>query len=275
MLFFATPRKRWQAWFVTATVVAFGSALIVAGFASIPAGWSWNTVSIPVGVFFCTGGLVMYSWHLAKPQPVLVEMRPGQAIIPIWRTYLHGALTITAAMLLVAVWGLGTALLLESIWWPWLLAVAIALPGAVRVFRSIRDSPTLVLSPHGIRYRGPGINRYLDWSDIRSLEVDEGRFGRIIRVVGSPLAPSYQHAKRYRVPPYESTIPDRTMEVSAHGPREDDLIRVILPVLRECLRNPRVRTEIGTPAFQSRLDSAARLAEVDSADTNTNPHESQ
>lgn len=262
MIFFTSPRKRWQAWFVATTVIVFGSALIVGGIASIFVGWSWNTMAIPVGVFLCTGGLIMYSWHLASPKPLVVQQQPGRTSIAIWRTYLYGALASNTTMSLIPIWGLVTAIVLSSVWWPWLLAVAVTVPMVSRVLQSIRDQPAIVLSPEGISYHGPGIDRYLAWNDMLALEVDEGRFGRIIRVIGKPISPSYRHSKRYRVPPFESGVPERTMEISAHGPREEDLITVALPILRDYLAHPTARTEIGT---RSAVDRWATVA--DSMDT--------
>lgn len=226
---------------------------------------AWNTLFTPFGLFMATCSIVALWQRLGTPRAIVTVQGDGYTSMPIWRTYLYGALATGFMLTVFATWGLVTALIVDSVWWPWSLAVALTLLLTGRIIQCLHDRPALTMTAAGIHYRGPGIDRYLAWDDIATTGVRQAEFGRALAITATPGATSYLHSKRRRVAQYENKAPSGVIEISAMGRKDDPLVRVFLPLLRQYVDSPGLRTEIGTARFVDRLhlfenDTARQLA---------------
>ena len=82
-------------------------------------------------------------------------------------------------------------------WFGVLIAVPLALALPDSVLRNTRDA-RLVLTPPGIGARGWEGDSWLDWDDVVGVEFVDAPQHSVLRVVGTPNAPSRQWRRRRR-----------------------------------------------------------------------------
>lgn len=256
--------RRWFAWFSVVFVGLFSLGVILTSYSGFQTSGVWYLLTIPAGLLFFGVSVWVYFRFLGYPERLGITTVNGSTEIKVWRKQLAGSLIFLGLLALTTAWGFVTSVALDELWWPWAVGfvlTAILLP---QVIRSILRRPALILTPEEIRYRGPTVDSALAWDDAPAIFASRTEQAPCIFIRGRQPSASWRWACRYWVTKIEREKRHATIVVEAQGPREVYLTSVLLPLLVEYQRTPRIRSELGTSRFLERYEAAMRRELVNS-----------
>lgn len=204
------------------------------GTVGLAALWLWLGCAEPLG-----------SWRVSAPKAPRTMPIHGRVEIPVWRrTLVH--LTLSWVMLsAVVAWGGRTAYSTGSAMWPWAVAALAVILIGLQVGRSLLRRPALILTPEGVRYRGPTVDAYLAWEDIKAVTGErDGKYRRKLVFAGWPASPSWQWRRRSWIPAPRHPESDPKISVGSQGPMDFRFVADVLPIARMYHRYPEARDEL-------------------------------
>lgn len=193
--------------------------------------------------------------HVPEPDPgkVAVEQVAGEpSVVVTWRTTFHRQPIFVSVVVLVAAAfiAFGLARVGNPLWWLAALVLApvlLALPDRVlELTRPLR----LVLTPLGIGVTGLGCDAWLDWDDIRRIEVEHDNQWAVVRLVGVKDPESWHVARRPRF--LHAPTPARPY-LDVPGPAFPVDPQVVIAALEHYCRTPAARAELTGEAGRRRV----------------------
>lgn len=220
------------------------------------------------GPYACSGAIIGgFAWlavtvtfyrnylHVPRPDPrkVTVEDVGGlPSVVVAWRTTFHRQPVFVSVVVVLAASFVALALfeLRESWWWLPLVVVTpllVALPDrAIELVRPLR----LVLNPLGIGVTGLGGDAWLDWDDIRRVEIEQDNQWVVVRVVGVREPESWHFERRARF--LHAPAPERP-QLDVPGPAFPLDVQTAIAAIEHYAHTPAARAELAGEAGRRRL----------------------
>ncbi|WP_066912871.1 hypothetical protein [Millisia brevis] len=165
-------------------------------------------------------------------------------------------LTIGVGLTLPGVWGLGVVAAAGATWWPWLIPTALFAPMVLITARSMARRPTLVLHPHTIELIGPSSDSAVAWDDVDMIVALGEPPLEQLNIVVRPGAPSWRiRTFRFAAKMSVNNSNLLAMRVGELWARDREMVTVLCPVLDLYRREPGLRSELLSEAFELRIDS--------------------
>ncbi len=193
--------------------------------------------------------------HVPQPDPGKVTVEPvaGEiSVVVTWRTLFHRQPLFVSVVVMTAAAVITSALtrIGHPLWWLAVLVLAPVLLGlpdrVIELTRPLR----LVLTPLGIGVTGLGGDAWLDWDDIRRIEVEHDNQWAVVRLVGVKDAESWHFARRARF--LHAPVPDRPC-LDVPGPAFPVDPQHVVAALEHYCRTPGARGELVGEAGRRRL----------------------
>lgn len=216
-----------------------------------------STVAILGGLTWLVVTATFYRNYLHVPRPdarkITVEVVGGQeSVVVAWRTTFHRQPIFVSVVVVVAAAGTAIGLLrMREAWW-WLPLVVVtplllALPDrTIELTRSLR----LVLNPLGIGVTGLGGDGWLDWADVRRIEIEHDNQWAVVRLVGLRQPESWHFHRRARF--LHAPVPERP-RLDIPGPAFPVDVPTVVDALEHYCRVPAARAELAGEAGRRRL----------------------
>lgn len=251
-------------WCVLVLCVALsGWLLVVAGGMlarpSRPGAWEpWVSTGAVVGALawlVVTATFYRNYLHVPRPDPrrVAVETVAGlPSVVVTWRTTFHRQPVFVSVVVVVAAAATAVGLLRAGQAWWWLPPVVVAplllaLPDkAIELARPLR----LVLNPLGIGVTGLGGDAWLDWDDVRRVEIEHDNQWVVVRLVGVREPESWHLRRRARF--LHAPTPPRP-QLDIPGPAFPVDVPTVVAALEHYCRTPAARPELAGEAGRRRL----------------------
>jgi hypothetical protein len=251
-------------WCVVVLCVALSAWLAVAATGMLtrperPGAWGplVSAAALLGGLTWLVVTATFYRNYLHVPQPdarkVTVEVVGGlDSVVVTWRTTFHRQPLFVSVVVVVAAACTAVALLrLGEAWW-WLPLVVVtplllALPDRmIELTRPLR----LVLNPLGIGVSGLAGDAWLDWADIRQIEIEHDNQWAVVRLVGVKQPESWHVERRPRF--LHASVPERP-QLDIPGPAFPVDVQTVVDALEHYSRTPAARAELAGEAGRRRL----------------------
>jgi hypothetical protein len=161
---------------------------------------------VAAGVLWLTVTASFHAHYLRRPvdRPgaVTVGEADGEpAVVLAWRTTFHrqplyaAAVTVLLAVLLALVLRSGGT----QVWWASLVVVLPVLLLVPNALLRLQRTPRLVLTPDGVGVDGLDGDAWLDWADVRDVEVEHVEQWAVVRIRGAARSPSWRSRAHRRL----------------------------------------------------------------------------
>lgn len=193
--------------------------------------------------------------HVPVPDSRKVTVEPVgglPSVVISWRTTFHRQPVFVAVVVVTAAAFVALALhqIDQLLWWLPLVVVApllLALPDrTIELVRPLR----VVLNPLGVGVTGLGGDAWLDWDDIRRVEIEHESQWAVVRLAGSRAPESWHFARRARF--LHAPAPERP-QLDVPGPAFPVDVQTVIDALEHYCRTPAARAELAGEAGRRRL----------------------
>lgn len=239
-----------------ALVAPVGVMLLASSALTISDGDLWSSAGLPIGYFLLVSSLHAYERVVRRPARLRFTRDSTGVRIPVNRTQLRLIFAISIGLTLPGVWGICIAIATGSTWWPWLIPTMLFAPMSAIAARSMARRPMLVLNPHTIEFIGPSSDTAAAWDDVDIiLAVGQPPLEQLAIIV-RPGAPSWR-TRTFRLTAKMAVTNSCLLEICMGelwaGDRE--MVTVLCPVLDLYRREPGLRSELLSEAFEHRINS--------------------
>jgi hypothetical protein len=193
--------------------------------------------------------------HVPRPDPRRVTVQPVgglPSVVVTWRTTFHRQpLFVSLVVVTAAAFGaLALHQIDQELWWLPLVVVTpllLALPDkTIELVRPLR----IVLNPLGVGVTGLGGDAWLDWADIRRVEIEHENQWVVVRLAGGRAPESWHFERRARF--LHAPAPERP-QLDVPGPAFPVDVRTVIDALEHYCRHPAARAELSGEAGRRRL----------------------
>lgn len=193
--------------------------------------------------------------HVPRPDPRKVTVEPVggiPSVVLTWRTTFHRQPLFVSVVVVTAAAFVALALheIDQLLWWLPIVVVTpllLALPDrTIELVRPLR----VVLNPLGVGVTGLGGDAWLDWADIRRVEIEHESQWVVVRLAGGRAPESWHFVRRARF--LHAPVPERP-QLEIPGPAFPVDVQTVIDALEHYSRTPAARAELSGEAGRRRL----------------------